>query len=80
MYRRITIAEDYLELDDIGEHYGVTVNSMNLYYSNVNPDFVSLFQFYTLDEVEKEKEDRLDEVDASLDVNAVGLDRGIVPS
>lgn len=66
MYRRVAISESYLELDDVGEHYGVSVESMNVYYSRFNPAFVSLFQFYTPDEVDKEKEDRLDEVDASL--------------
>ncbi len=66
MARRVSFSESYPEFEDLGEHYNVFVNSMNLYYSELNPSFVSQFRLYTREEVEKEKEGRLEEIDASL--------------
>lgn len=66
MGKRVALSESVLEFVEIGEHYTVIVKSINLYYSHVNPAFDSLFQFYTEEELEKEKEFRLQEIDASL--------------
>lgn len=66
MSRRVSFSESYQEFEDLGEHYDVFVNSMNLYYSELNPAFISQFRLYTREEVEREKEGRLEEIDASL--------------
>ena len=39
---------------------------MNLYYSQLNPTLISQFQFYSREELERERESRLEEIDASL--------------
>ena len=66
MFRRVSFSENHPEFDDIGEHYDVFVESMNLYYSQLNPTFISKFKFYSREEVERERESRLEEIDASL--------------
>ena len=66
MYRRVAFAASYPELQDIAEHYEISVKSMALLYSQLNPGFASDFQYYTHDEVAKERDDRLEEIDASL--------------
>ena len=66
MGRRVVLSESVLGFVEIREHYDVFVKSINLYYSHVNPAFDSLFQFYTNTELETEKENRLQEIDASL--------------
>ena len=66
MFRRVSFSENHPEFDDIGEHYDVFVESMNLYYSQLNPSFISQFQFYSREELERERESRLEEINASL--------------
>ena len=66
MSRRVVFSANYPDMEDIGEHYELSVKSMNLLYSPVNPEFVADFQYYSHEEVEEEKETRLEEIDASL--------------
>ena len=66
MYRRVAFAASYPEFEDVAEHYESSVKSMTLFYSHLNPGFVNEFRYYTHDEVAREKEDRLEEIDASL--------------
>ena len=66
MYRRVALAASYPELGDIAQQYDISVKSMTLWYSHLNPGFAEEFRYYTHDEVEKERDDRLDEIDASL--------------
>ena len=66
MSRRIYFYKNYPEFVEIGELYAVSIKSMEMYYSRLNPQFDSIFQFYTHEEVEEEKELRLEEIDASL--------------
>ena len=66
MSRRVAFSENYPVTEDIGAHYEVSVNSMNLLYSPVNPGFVADFRYYSHDEVEEERDARLEEIDASL--------------
>ena len=65
MSRRIGFAASYPELEDIVDHYEVSVKSMTLLYSRLNPGFVNEFQYYSQDEIERERDDRLEEIDAS---------------
>ena len=66
MSSRVSFSESYPELVNIGEHHAVSVKSMNLYYSHLNPEFNFQFQFDTPEEVQRKKEDHLEEIDASL--------------
>ncbi len=66
MYRRIAFSGNHPALVDIAEHYQVSVQSMSLYYSRMNPNFLERFAFYTDDEIEKEKEDNFEKTDTSL--------------
>lgn len=66
MSRRTYFYKDYPEFVEIGELYAVSIKSMEMYYSRLNPQFDFNFQFSTHEEVEREKEFRLEEIDASL--------------
>ena len=66
MYSRVTLTGNHPTSVDIAEQYDVSVKSMILYYSKVNPGFSTQFRFFTDDEVENEREDRLEETDTAL--------------
>ena len=55
MYRRVAFAASYPEFEYVAEHYEISVKSMTLFYSHLNPGFVNEFQYYTYDEVAREK-------------------------
>lgn len=66
MYSRVKLTGNHPTSVDIAEQYRVSVKSMMLYYSKVNPAFSSQFVSCTDDEVEREREDRLEETDTML--------------
>lgn len=66
MYKRIEFSENHPAFVDIAEHYQVSVQSMSLYYSSMNPGFLEQFPFYTDDEIEQEKEDSFEKTDTAL--------------
>ena len=65
MSKRVSILASYPSFDEVAQHYSDSVQSMHLYYSNRNPRFSTRFQFYTMDEVEGERIDRLSETESS---------------
>lgn len=66
MSRRVSVLPKFPELSEIGHHYAASIKSMTLFHSRKNPDFLSEFLTYTIQEVQQEKEDRLAEIDATL--------------
>lgn len=66
MSRKVSFYKNYPEFVDIGELYDVSVKSMEMFYSPSNPQFDTRFKFYSPEEIEKEKEGQLEDIDASL--------------
>ena len=46
MYSRVTLTENHPTSVDIAEQYDVSVKSMILYYSKVNPGFFNSIQIF----------------------------------
>ena len=63
------LSGDHLELDEIDRYYRVVESAIRLYYSERNPGFGALFQDYTLDAIQREMQDRLDEHDLTMSMS-----------
>ena len=66
MARRVAFSSSQLEFEKIAEHYTDLEKSLNLYYSEWNPNFSERFSFYTSEEIWAEREHRIEETDSTL--------------
>ncbi|MYE02370.1 MAG: hypothetical protein F4Y03_14080 [Alphaproteobacteria bacterium] len=63
MRSRVSIRSKFPDFDEISYQYAISVKSLSLFYSPINPEYYSEFQFYTNIEIEIEKEERLKELE-----------------
>ncbi len=60
---RLSKSYKHLEYDEIAKLYGIRERSLRLFYSLSNPDYVNLFTGYSDDELSKELENNLEEIE-----------------
>ena len=65
MARRVSLSGAHLPATQIAEHHAAVEEAIHLYHTEASPGFETRFAFYTEDEVQAKRDERLYEADAA---------------
>jgi hypothetical protein len=60
--KRVSFSNEHLELDDIATYYSDSESALRQYFSSSNKDYADRFYNYTAEEVARELQDRINEL------------------